>query len=158
MGAPARLIRRALVAWALLLAAAPASAQPVGGQILDRVAIRHEGECFHIAVVFTLPMRYVSHFPLKRGDEVRIEIRPVVTGSADRGALESREAAMPRVVDGLPLIDVVYEGDIPGGPFLRLHFDEVVDYRVRQGGDFRSIVIDVSPPGDGCPLADDRGR
>ena len=48
--------------------------------------------------------------------------------------------------DFAKLIEVIYEGDIIGGPYLTLLFRSPVDFMVQQGADFRSLIVAVPGP------------
>lgn len=137
---------RTLLLAALAAGASPAMAQPAAGQVIDKVQVRQQNGCYLIAVRFASPMQYLSHFPPESGDDLRIRIEPVLPVIGDEQALQGRASIHPRGADGLPLDDVLYEGDQPGGPFLTLQFSHAVTFLVRQGDDFRSILIQVRPP------------
>jgi len=78
-------------------------------------------------------------------------------------ALSMRESLRPDRGGRLPLYEVVYEGDMEGGPFLTLEFHRTVRFAVRQGSDFRSVLIAVSlegaqAPAHLCPFEKSPGR
>jgi hypothetical protein len=68
-----------------------------------------------------------------------------VISPLDEEGLSRRESFSPPN-DFAKLIEVVYEGDIIGGPFLTLLFRYPVDYKVQQGADFRSLIVAVPGP------------
>ena len=115
--------------------------QPIQDRVLDNVTIEDEEEVVIIQVGFSFPVRYVSHFPPDSGDELRIQLTPIAVSVSDFDALFKREAIRPRPHEKLELIEVIYEGDIEGGPYLTLLFEEKTSYRVKQGKDYRSLVI-----------------
>ncbi len=146
----------------LLLMAANSSAEPARNRILDQVHVTEQAHCAVIEVGFTLPIRYVRHFPYDEGNELRIKLDPISVSALDRPALAMRESLRPARGGDLPLYEVVYEGDMEGGPFLTLEFRRAVAFTVRQGPAFRSVVITVSlsrkSPGRTCPLEKARAR
>lgn len=130
---------------ALLLVSTLLMSQPVRDRILNEVLVSQEEETVRIQVFFTDVFRYVTHFPHETGDQLRIRIEPVAVSISDRSAVFQREAVRPPGRDDAKLIEVLYEGDIPGGPFLTLFFTSPVNYEVVPGADFRSITVVVLP-------------
>lgn len=127
-------------------------AQPTGGTIMTNVSLFRSQSCTTVNVAFSIPIRYVSHFPQIQGKEVRIRLKPIAAGSIEASALFKREGFSP-VNAVTPLENVVYEGDMAGGPYLSLQFSHNVDFTVVQGRDFRSMAIrfgdtaaDCAPP------------
>ncbi len=114
--------------------------------IIDDIQITEDSGCSEILIWFNFPVRYVKHFPYEFGDDLRIKIQPIVTGPEERDALFTREPVIPPPNELAGLSKVLYEGDVPDGPFLTLFFDETVAFQVGQGADFRSLVIMVTAP------------
>lgn len=123
-----------------------ASAQPTRDRILDDVHIGEKNGCYTIKIAFTFPVRYVRHFPFKKGDELQIQIEPITMGPLERQSMFDRESIKPPHHKNLPLDEVTYEGDVAGGPYLNVYFNEVVNYEVAQGTDFRSILVAIQDP------------
>ncbi|MBK8163653.1 MAG: hypothetical protein IPK65_11110 [Gammaproteobacteria bacterium] len=143
---------------AVLCLSHTAQAQPVTGQVIDRVVVSRSTGCYDIRIGLTFPMQYVGHFPAEQGDLLRIRLKPAVTESLPPDILSLRESARPNVVHGSPLVDVTYEGDADE-PQLIVQFTHVVAYSLIQGDDFRSLLLQVHPPeadtGPGCQSVSD---
>jgi hypothetical protein len=122
------------------------TAQPARDRILDDVHIEEKGGCVTIHIGFTFPVRYVRHFPFEKGDELQIQIEPIALGPLEQEAIFDRESLTPPHHRRASLEDVIYEGDIEGGPFLRLLFTREVRFEVGQGADFRSIKVALRNP------------
>lgn len=141
------LLAAVLVLWQSLL-----QSQPARDRILDELELvaSEGGAVVHIGL--TIPIRYISHFPYKTGDELRIRIKAFDVRSQDRDALFKRESLVPSS-DELPALkEVVYEGDFDGGRYLTLLFSRDVRFDVSQGRDSRSIMVRVArllPPEPG---------
>ena len=140
----------------LLFISISASAQPPRNQILDDVHVTEKAGCYTVQIAFTFPVRYVRHFPFEQGKDLQIHIEPIAVGKLDKQAIFDRESMKMRPSVGLPLDQVVYEGDVEGGPYLHVLFNEVVNYEVGQGTDFRSILVAIqntdTPPDTAiCP-------
>jgi hypothetical protein len=52
-----------------------------------------------------------------------------------------REEVRFSLDDIVPLSEVVFEGNVTGGPFLTLTFESSIAFEVNEGADFRSLVI-----------------
>jgi len=126
-------------------------AQPVRDRVLADVKIVEKTECAVIHIGLNFPVRYLEHFPLSSGDELRIRLVPIAISADDREALFKRESVRPDPNDLAQLSEVVYEGDVAGGPYLTLLFRHPVQYKVSQGSDFRSILVAVSLPESSAP-------
>jgi len=119
--------------------------QPVRDRILDTIEVQHTGDGTVIHVTMTVPVRYIRHYPYESGNELRIKVLPFDVRSNDRDALHKRESLVPPDDDPPELMEVIYEGDMDGGPFLTLLFDHEVHYEAGQGRDSRSIVVRLLP-------------
>ncbi len=129
---------------ATLFALRSASAQPVVDQALSDAQLAVEKGCTILKVNFNIRIRYASHFPLDRGDELRITINPIDRNQAAALLTLRREAAT--VPDGkrngIKAIDL--ETQNPTGPVLRILFDRPVAYQVAPNSDTQSIVVAIA--------------
>ncbi len=144
---------------ALIAMIAAAQAQPVADRILAGVSYAEEGGCTLVRVGLNLPVRYIGHFPLASGDELRIRLQPLALSPADEVGLAGRESLRPPVNLRAAIARILYEGDDPAGPSLTLFFRHPVAFRVAQGGDSRSVIIAVAgrTPSETCrPVFPDR--
>lgn len=160
--------RRSLLlafAGAALFALRSASAQPVVDQALSDAQVAVEKGCTILKVTFNIRIRYASHFPLDRGDELRITVNPIDRNQAAALQTLRREAAtVPNDKrNGIKAIDL--ETQNPTGPVLRILFDRPVAYQVAPNSDTQSIVVAIAgakpsakcrpifPAGAGLPTA-----
>lgn len=152
----------ALAGLVVLLAAAlwgsTLYSQPVRDRILDVIDVEHAMVGTVIRIGMTIPVRYIRHYPYESGNELRIKVLPFDVRTSDRDALHKRESLVPFNDDPPELREVVYEGDVDGGPFLTLLFDHEVHYEVKQGRDSRSIVVHLLPVTPQEEPATDAGR
>jgi len=135
----------------LFFFSSPLKSQPVRDKILGNIEITGEFECALVRVGFNFPIRYKRHFPHEAGKEIRIQVEPILVNPDDRKALFKRESFSPRPDNPAWLSEVIYEGDMEGGFFLTLLFDEPALLKVDQGTDFRSLDIVVSAPDAAVP-------
>ena len=131
--------------FALLLAPALLFSQPVRDRILHDVLVTPGEDTARVNILFSDVFRYVTHFPHESSDELRIRLEPVRVSVSDLTAVSQREAVRPPGAADAQLEEVLYEGDIPGGPYLTLFFSGPVNYEVEPGTDFRSIAVLVRP-------------
>jgi len=130
----ALLVILGLGGWAL-------SATPVRDRVLERVNLDIIDEQPMLNVQLSFPFRYLSHFPLAEGTELRIRLQPVMVPSSDMGAVFQREGTVPPDADNAAIDEVIYEGDIDGGPYLTIRFTGTMRYEVIPGADYRSLNI-----------------
>ncbi len=123
---------------------APSKAFARRFQILDEVQLTEEEGCSFIDVSFNIPMRYIKHFPYDEGEDLRIKLETLRINPRDSSAQFQREYPGSVSNDLSKLADVVFEGDVEGGPFLAIFFHNALRFKVSQGTDFRSLVISIS--------------
>lgn len=113
-------------------------------RIIESVEIIDDIHRSQVTIKFSFPIRYEKHFPLHKGNELRIRLLPLVVPTVDLDAVFSRESVAPRQTELVPLEEVVYEGDFSAdGFYVQLSFITAVAFDVEQGTDFRSIVVYV---------------
>lgn len=110
-------------------------------RVVDEASIDEQDGCASIMVQFNFPVRYRTHFPLDAGTELRIQFEPVSMGSSDIEGEFEREQVWYSPNDIVPLMEVVFEGNVSGGPFLTLTFEHSIAFEVEAGADFRSLVV-----------------
>ncbi len=140
----------ALVIGLLACAAAP-QAQPARDRILDDVRVSESDGCAFVTISFNFPVRYVRHFPYSQGNELRIQFEPINISPEDREFLFERESLRPWDREIAALLEVAYEGDIEGGPYLTLLFDQSVTFLAGQGLNFRSLSVITAAAGAPTP-------
>jgi len=113
-------------------------------QILDEVTLEQHQECRFIEVGFNIPMRYIKHFPFESGKDLRIKLGPLAINPNEESSQFRREYPGSLSSEVADIAEVIFEGDVVGGPFLALYFHKPLSFRVWQGSDFRSLVISIS--------------
>jgi len=136
------------VLWVCVLAmmfwiAVPLVAEPVRNRIINDVSYNVDAGELTIDVEFSFPVRYLRHFPPDSGDTLQIRLGVLGVSDVDRDLLVSRESARIPHELALPILDLSYEGDLPGGPYLTVRFTEPMEFSVKQNVDFRSLTIKV---------------
>ena len=136
----------ALAIWLTMLSlAAPAYglAQTVRDKVLEEVSVTADRGEMLVSIRFSFPLRYLEHFPQHMGAELRIRLHPVRVPVSDLHAAHKREAVVPRYAESAAVDEVIYEGDIEGGPYLTVRFVRPVAYQVIPGSDYRSMNVTV---------------
>ncbi len=137
----------------LLLGMGSAMAQPIKDIILNDAVVTDSSGCATVRIQFNFPLRYKRHFPYVSGDDLRIHVDPILHTSEGHEIVFEREAVRVQNEDLLPLINVIYDGQAAGGPYLTLHFSQAVRFAVAQGKDYRSIIVTVAGSPDIDPAA-----
>ncbi len=77
-----RIAAPGILVWAALSSAV--SAQPTTGTVLTDVRLLEGNDCTYFQIEFNFPVQYISHVPPKAGDELRIQINPIIVNPQDR--------------------------------------------------------------------------
>lgn len=125
-------------------ACTPARAEPVLDRALSGLRLINQPSCTVVKVEFNFRIRYVSHFPIGSGDELRVTIRPIDPAQAAALALLRREALRPPDNARAAIKAIDFEADQPSGPILRVQFYRPVAFQVAPGTDFESIIIAIA--------------
>ncbi len=112
-------------------------------QVLEDVVVFEEKGRTVLQVRFSTPVRYENHFPANKSDFLQIKVRTVaLLGTGDNEYLSS-DNILPGFLEKVPVAEVAFEGDVPGGPFVSLRFREPLRYQVAEDPSLRGINIIV---------------
>lgn len=97
-----------------------------------------------VSVRFNCGVRYFSHDPAERGDQLRIQLEStgICTGVSPSAA-RIREQHRPALSDDARLINLEYDGETAAGAILRLNFSEDVRFELQPAPDDNTIVVRV---------------
>jgi hypothetical protein len=124
--------------------AAVAQSKPVLNHILSGYQMVVLQKCALFKVNFNHRVRYVSHFPLGSGTELRIMLRPIDPRQFDIDSSLVGEALRPPQDPRLGIKAIQYEAAVAEGPTLTILFDRPVAFDAAQGADFQSLVFSVA--------------
>ena len=113
-------------------------------RILHDVLVEEEAGELVLQVKFNIPVRYEDHMPASRGNLVQIKVRPVSFSDTVKNEYLGSESILPGFMAKVPITDVAYEGDVPGGPLLTLRFSQPVTFQISEGSEFSSIILRLS--------------
>jgi hypothetical protein len=137
--APPRYVNRALrcaVRGAILAALATGAA--ASAEAAERILDQLSTDTGSVVVQFSCPMSYVSNYPLRSGDELRIELQPLPGCAAPTNLGET----LP-VPKGNPagLVDLRLDQSLGARRTLTLHFARTVDFLIRPKAGLTGIEI-----------------
>ena len=133
--------------WALALGSSPVLAQPVIDEFISGAHVVAKNDCALLVVKFNVRLRYASHFPADKGDELRISLLMIDRPAPGLTRLSRREGVR---VDNAKLAGIrsaTVDLDQSIGPVLRIQFDHQVAYSVIQSKSFESIAVAISQKG-----------
>ena len=136
-----------------LLLGSSTQAQPRLQEVLGDALIIENPECAKVVINFNVKVRYKKHFPPRSGEEVRIQLEPIVFTEDERQAVQHQESLVPPQSEIADIDQITYEGDDIDGAFLVLTFNHPVSYMVEQGKGFNSIEVTVFLPSATVPCA-----
>ncbi len=142
------------------------------GDVLQGIQVLEKEDRIDLQIDFSIPLQYMRHFPPTSGDILQIQLRADVEAPAPppekadgdttppdqkaeqplpeaSRAAAKRESLLPPATDLVPLVNVNYEGEVPGGPFLTLRFKYGVEYTVAAGPGARSVIVSVKRDAEG---------
>lgn len=136
---------RAARLWAAFFACGAAAstvrAEPALDRVLGSVQVANQKSCSALNIAFNLRVRYLNHFPVTGGTELRIALKPI-DGSQAAGEILSRRESLRSPDSKFGRIRAIdFEAGAAAGPVLVVQFDEFTNYQVLQGDDFQSIVV-----------------
>lgn len=139
---------------AALLAAGGLLMQAVSAQMLDDIDVRVDQGIAQIRLQFTAPVRYIRHFPVDQGELVKLYLQ--VLSLEDFELIDLQEYKRTPKSTAVPPFTVMYTTvrnclAVPNPLCLDIQFSQPVRFRVRQGEDSRSILLDILPPAGGAP-------
>jgi hypothetical protein len=137
---------RTLVLAALL--AMTAGAAPA--QLIDDIETRSEQGVAELRLQFSLPVRYIRHFPEERGELVKIYLQAMSRDGLDPMDLQTYQRVPS--VSGVPPFTLQYSTvrncfAVPDPICLDVQFRQPVQFRIRPGEDGRSLILVVLPDG-----------
>lgn len=128
-----------------------ALATPVRAQFIDDIEVRtHEGVA-EIRLLFSVPVRYIKHFPPERGEIIKLYLQTL--GLEGQTEVQIEEYKRTPTIPLVPRFTVMYSTvrncfAVSDPLCLDIQFNRSVRYRLAPGTDGRSIVLTVLPEND----------
>ncbi len=136
--------RRVAVIFCLVLAAGALVAGTASAEIVDDVVLKTDANGEVDAVVkFTIPVRYIRHFPQQKSAYVVVYFDVLNTVAPDQWQNYEEHRSPPSdLIEGF----TVSTRDLNTGPKIEVRFKRPVDFTtVREGKEGRSIVLHIKP-------------
>lgn len=135
--------RQVLPAILLGLVATGASAQ-----LIDDIETRSQQGATEFRLQFTMPVRYIKHFPEERGELLKIYLQAYSRDGLEMVDLETYRRVPS--VPGIPPFTLQYTTvrscyAVPDPVCLDIQFGRPVNFRLRPGDDGRSLILVVLP-------------
>lgn len=110
-------------------------------QVIEAVDIFTEDETIVVQVDFGVPVRYENHYPDKSGEILQVKVRLVSLSGISQKEIVSITTLRPELVEQISLVNLSYEGGVPGGPLLTMLFSEPVKYEIRPDPQLKSLFV-----------------
>jgi hypothetical protein len=110
-------------------------------QVIEDVTAFTENNSIVVQVNFSVPVRYENHYPARNGEFLQVKSRLVSLGATRWKESVGQGAVRPELATQIGLVNVAYEGDAPGGPFVTLLFNRPATFEVRQDTSFHNLTI-----------------
>ncbi|MCL7488104.1 MAG: hypothetical protein M8357_08035 [Desulfobulbaceae bacterium] len=130
-----------LVLFLMGLSCSIAFAESIRDRVLGDVNVDQTDQNIVIKVSFNFPVRYLRHYPQDYGREVNIQVEPIITNPENKIGLMHRESLPAPPGNPAGLVRFQYEGNDLFKPTIRVVLNKASKYQVKQGDDFRSLVI-----------------
>jgi len=108
-------------------------------KLLDDVLVTQEGNLVVLQVKTNLPIKYENHYPKGPSDFIQVKVRSVSLTDVGRNEYMGNDSILPGFIEQIPIMDVAFEGDVPGGPYISLRFKEPVNYKIKETSDLYGI-------------------
>ncbi len=132
------------LAGAALLGARAALAQPVIDRALSDTQLVVEKGCAILKINFNFRIRYASHFPLDRGEQLWITVNAVEHNQATALMMMRREGTVVANGNLAAIKAIDLETQNLSGPVLKILFDHPVAFQVAPDPDVHSMVVAIA--------------
>ncbi len=110
--------------------------------IKDVVMFTDNGKAV-VQVHFSGPIRYENHFPDGNSNFLQVKFHLVSLQRHAHREVVPQDLIKTEVVQRTSLMNISYEGDVPGGPFLTFLFTRPVDFSVKPSESLDSIIVEI---------------
>jgi hypothetical protein len=113
-------------------------------QIVEDVVITDTDKGYDIEMKFFVPLHYQSHYPKKPGDTFEVSMRPenFADPSLEDGLTGAGSVSWDKS-RGVPLGEIIFDGEMPNSPKIIARFIKDVKFSVRNSANLRSLYISI---------------
>ncbi|MFT5674566.1 MAG: hypothetical protein ACI808_000486 [Paraglaciecola sp.] len=116
-------------------------------QVVDDVLVKQNKQGYEIEVKLFIPLRLQSYSPQKVGKTLEILLRPENFADPELSERIGERSNLSWDKDtGIPVREIVFDGEQIEAPSLIIRFAKLVTYTVRSSADLRSIIVKVDDP------------
>jgi len=109
--------------------------------LVSDIVINRDNKGGHLDINFSNPVRYLGHYPPDEGDVLQVKLRPVAFGGfAENVSLSDKLPSSAKVLD-YNIEDIIYEGKVPGGPFIVIRFSKPMRFEIKEGEGLKSLLV-----------------
>jgi len=112
------------------------------GELLKSVDFSAKDNGTEIKITVGPKFDYVSHFPSSRGKIIQIQLG-VNDPAFPEAELKRRETMQPDASAPAGVRDIIFEGNVKGGPYLVLRFNNVVTFTIEKVKAGHSITVAI---------------
>ena len=111
------------------------------GDLVSDIAINRDNKGGHLDINFVNAVRYLGHYPQTEGDVLQVKLRPVAFGEFKENLSISDKLPNSAKVRDYNIEDILYEGKVPGGPFIVIRFSKPMRFKIEEGNGLKSLLI-----------------
>ncbi len=112
-------------------------------QVIEDVVMFTDDNKAVVQVHFSGPIRYEDHFPEGNSNFLQVKLRMVALNQSRKREVVAQEKLKTDIVQRTSLVNISYEGNVPGGPLLTFLFTRPVDFSVRTSDSLDSIIVEI---------------
>lgn len=99
-------------------------------RLVDDVVLVRDGDQKFLQLEFNAPVRLVGQYPKTSGDILQVKLRPVAVGAFDENLSLLEKFVGEEEGKEIHMTQMQYEGNVPGGPFLVMKFEQPVKWKI----------------------------
>jgi len=112
------------------------------GDLLTSVDFSEKADMTEMKVHFSKTFSYRKHFPTSRGKIIQILIKPD-DNEANAGFYKKREMISPGENAPIGIRDIIFEGNVKGGPYLVVRFKKIETFTLSKEKNSNVLTIQV---------------
>ena len=102
-------------------------------KLIDDVVLVREADQKFLQLAFTAPVRLVGNYPKSKGEILQVKLSVIALGKFDENLSLLEKFVGVEEGKEIHMTDMQYEGNVPGGPFLVMKFDQPVQWVITEG-------------------------
>lgn len=123
----------------LVIAFHSSNAISAGNTILSNQNFSQLGNDGRLVIQFYSPMGYVSHFPAKKGNTLKLRMKELFPNPQNISAL-SEQLVVPKIKTN-PVEEINYEQEVRQTGILTIRFNRTVNFEIKMSRDRKSLAI-----------------